>query len=145
MYSDIPAYLNLRWEIESYPFTPVSENSWLKWSIPPDKIPETLYFIRYREDDSGRIVPNREKILDFDDSFIARCLENLPPLEKMLASYGRIAYGSENAAGTDMKVSGGKFNFYNFFIFSVFILLLSLLFLPVKFIYNGVNGFDMYL
>ena len=145
LYSDIPAYLNLCWEIESYPFTPVSENSWLKWSIPPDKIPETLYFTRYREDDSGRIVPNREKILDFDDSFIARCLENLPPLEKMLASYGRIAYGSENAAGTDMKVSGGKFNFYIFFVFPVFILLLSLLFLPVKFIYNGVNGFDMYL
>lgn len=142
LYSDIPAYLNLCWEVETYPFVPVSENSRLKWVIPPGKIPETLYFTRYKEDESGKIIPYSEKILSFDDGFIDRCLKDLPPLEKMLASYGRIAYGTENTAGTDVAGKGTKFNFYIFFVFSVSILLLSLLFLPVKFIYNRGNGFD---
>lgn len=142
LYSDIPAYLNLCWEVETYPYTPVSENTWLKWVIPPGKIPETLYFTRYKEDESGKIIPYREKILSFDDGFIDRCLKDLPPLEKMLVSYGRIAYGTENTAETDVTGKGTNFNFYIFFVFSLSILLLSLLFLPCKFIYNRENGFD---
>lgn len=140
VYSDIPAYLNFCWEIESYPFTPVSEDSMLKWAVAPDKVPDSLYFNRYKEDDSGKILSYSEKVLVFDEDFIERCLQNLPPLEKMLASYGKIAYGTENPAETAVSGQMANSGFYLFFVYAVSILFVILLFLPWKFIYNRGAG-----